>query len=240
MGISKLLGIVTVLLPVAFAAEDTPAWVREAAGITPPKYDAKVPAVVLLNEQHVVVDQSGRRTCTTRRAVRILSREGREAARGAEVYVTGTGKVREMRGWMIPPSGETRRYGKDKIADVGLVENDVYNDYRERVILAAQDADPGSVFAFEAVSEDKSIFTQWLWEFQDRLPALSSRFVLTLPAGWRAETVTFNAKTVRPMVTEGTYTWELKNLPFLDPEPASPEISALAPWLGVSFIAPDG
>jgi len=57
------------------------------------------------------------------------------------------------------------------IADIALVENDVYNDYRERVILAAQDADPGSVFAYEAVSEDKSIFTQWLWEFQDRLPA---------------------------------------------------------------------
>ena len=32
----------------------------------------------------------------------------------------------------------------------------------------------------------------------------------------------------------------MKNLPFLEPEPASPEISALAPWLGVSFIAPDG
>ena len=69
-----------------------------------------------------------------------------------------------------------------------------------RVIHAAQDADPGSVFAFEAVSEDKSIFTQWLWEFQDRLPALTSRFVLTLPAGWLAETVTFNAETVRPNV----------------------------------------
>jgi hypothetical protein len=240
MRITRLPLIATLVLAVAAAAEDTPAWVREAAGISPPKYDAKVPAVVLLNEQHVVVDHSGRRTCTTRRAVRILSREGREAARAAEVYVTGTGKVREMRGWMIAPSGETKRYGKDKIADIGLIENDVYNDYRERVILAAQDADPGSVFAFEAVSEDKSIFTQWLWEFQDRLPALSSRFVLTLPAGWRAETVTFNAETVRPLVTEGTYSWELKNLPFLEPEPASPEISALAPWLGVSFIAPDG
>src|SRR6266849_696221 len=240
MRISKLLPIAIVLLHMASAADDTPNWVREAAGFTPPKFDAKVPAVVLLNEQHVVVDQSGRRTCTTRRAVRILSREGREVARAAEVYVTGTGKVRDRRGWIITPSGATRRYGKDKTADVGLVENDVYNDYRERVILAAQDADPGSVFAFEAVSEDKSIFTQWLWEFQDRLPALTSRFVLSLPAGWRAETVTFNAETVRPLITEGTYTWELKNLPFLEREPASPEIGALAPWLGVSFIAPDG
>lgn len=240
MSILKFLLIAILLLSAVSAADDTPTWVRDTAAIAPPKYEAKVPVVVLLNEQHVAVDQSGRRICTTRRAVRILSREGREFARGGEVYLTGTGKVRELRAWLVTPSGETRRYGKDKTADVGLVENDVYNEYRERVILAAQDADPGSVFAFEAVSEDKSIFTQWLWEFQDRLPVLTSRFMLSLPAGWRAETVTFNAEAVRPLVTEGTYTWELKNLPFLDREPASPEVSALAPWLGVSFIAPDG
>jgi len=189
MSILKFLLIAILFLSAVSAADDTPTWVRDTAAIAPPKYEAKVPVVVLLNEQHVAVDQSGRRICTTRRAVRILSREGREFARGGEVYLTGTGKVRELRAWLVTPSGETRRYGKDKTADVGLVENDVYNEYRERVILAAQDADPGSVFAFEAVSEDKSIFTQWLWEFQDRLPVLTSRFVLSLPAGWRAETV---------------------------------------------------
>ena len=222
------------------AAEDAPAWVREAAALAAPKYDGKVPAVILLNEQHVVVDDNGRRTCTTRRVVRVLSREGREFARASEVYLNGTGKIREMRGWLVPPSGEIRRYGKDKTADVGLVADDVYNEYRSRLILAADDADPGSVFAYEGISEDKSIFTQWLWEFQDRLPVLSSRFVLTLPTGWRAETVTFNAETVEPRVTEGSYTWELKNLPFLELEPASPELSAIAPWLGVSFISPNG
>src|SRR5437879_13815705 len=42
------------------------------------------------------------------------------------------------------------------------------------------------------------------------------------------------------MVTEGTYTCELKNLPFLEFEPASPDFSTLAPWLGVSFIPPIG
>src|SRR2546430_7900674 len=170
------------------AADAAQTWVRDAAAIAIPKYDAKVPAVVLLNEQHLTVDDNGRRTCTTRRAVRVLSRDGREYARAAEIYLTGTGKVRELRGWLVPPSGEIRRYGKDKTADIALVENDVYNDYRVRAILAEHDADPGSVFAYEAISEDKSIFTQWLWEFQDRLPALRSRFVLSLPGGWRAET----------------------------------------------------
>jgi len=44
------------------------------------------------------------------------------------------------------------------------------------------------------------------------------RFVLSLPGSWRAETFTFNADTVKPMVTEGTYTWELKKIcHFLNP-----------------------
>src|SRR4026207_1501078 len=80
------------------AAEDAPAWVREAAALAAPKYDGKVPAVILLNEQHVVADDNGRRTCTTRRVVRVLSREGREFARASEVYLNGTGKIRQLRG----------------------------------------------------------------------------------------------------------------------------------------------
>jgi len=73
-------------------------------------------------------------------------------------------------------------YGKDKTAEVALIENDA-TIYRERVIVTAQDA-PGSVFAYEAVPEDKSIFTQWLWKFQDRLPALTSAlFSRCPPAG---------------------------------------------------------
>ena len=76
---ARIFALASVLtLPPLVSADDTPSWVREAAALVTPKYDAKVPAVVLLNEQHLAVDDNGRRTCTTRRAIRILSREGRE------------------------------------------------------------------------------------------------------------------------------------------------------------------
>ncbi|MBV8819331.1 MAG: DUF3857 domain-containing protein [Acidobacteriaceae bacterium] len=220
------------------AAEDTPQWVRDAAAVPVPKYEAKVPGVVILSEQTVNVDESGRRLITTRYAYRPLTREGKRRAHALEAYVKDTGKVRELRGWLVMKSGEVKKYGKDKAIDVAYSDSDVYNEYRARVIDAASDTDLDSLFAYEAVSEDKSIFTQLLWAFQDSLPVLNSRFTLALPQGWTADAVTFNAQPVSPSVSGSSYNWELRNLPFIDAEPHGPNVSGIAPRIGVTFHPP--
>src|SRR5262249_17930527 len=118
--------------------------------------------------------------------------------------------------------------------------NDVYNEVRVRAILASRSADVGAVFGFESSAEDRSVFTQFEWHFQDNLPALSSRFTLALPAGWRAEGITYNHAEIPPVVSGSTYSWQLRDLPFIDDEEASPRITSLAPRLAVSFFAPVG
>ena len=223
-----------------WAADEAPEWARDAAAATAPKYEPKVPGVRLLDEQQVTIDDSGKRTIVTRQVYRPLSAEGRREALAIEAYLNGTGKVKEMQAWLIMPSGKVKRYGKDKIIDTAMPGDEVYNDIRYRLISAADEADPGTAFAYEAVSEDKSIFTQFEFEFQDRLPALVSRFVLTLPAGWRADSFTFNAAEVKPVVSGSTYTWEMRNLPFIDEEPEAPRVSSLAPRLGVSYFPQAG
>jgi hypothetical protein len=233
--VTRVLLLLILAIPVARAADDTPQWVRDAAAMPIPKYDAKVPGVVLLNEQTVAVDETGRRVTTTRYAYHPLSREGKRAARAEETYLKETGKVRDLRAWLVMKNGEVKKYGKDKVIDAAFSDSDVYNEYRARLIDGSTDTDTDSVFAYEAVSEDKSIFTQCLWEFQSRLPVLLSRFTLSLPSGWTADSVTFNAPPVAP---SGSYTWELRNLPFIDPEPLSPNVSGLAPRLGVTFHPP--
>src|SRR5579884_3503595 len=220
----------------AVAGDEAPEWAREAAATTPPAYDTKVPGVHLLHEQQVTVDESGKRTIVTREVWRPLTAAGRKEAMAVESYINGTGKVKELQAWLLMPAGKVRKYGKDKVLDLGMAQDDVYDDYRYRMISATDDADPGTVFVYEAVSEDKSIFTQFEFEFQDRMPALLSRFVLNVPPGWRAEAVTFNADPVKPVIAGSTYTWELRNLPFIEHEPESPNVSSLAPRLGVSFF----
>jgi transglutaminase-like putative cysteine protease len=220
----------------AFAGDDVPAWLQQAATVTVPAYDKTVPAVVLVNEQRLSVSEDGRVVTTRMYAVRILNREGRDEAVAREIYQTDTGKVRELQGWLLRPTGPAKHYGKDQVVDIALATDDVYNEYRARAIFAETDADAGCVFGYQVVSEDRSIFSQTEWEFQDSLPALISRITLALPGGWRSTSVTFNHDNVAPTEAGTTYTWELRNLPPIPREPLSPAVTNLAPRLAISYF----
>jgi transglutaminase-like putative cysteine protease len=220
----------------AFAGDDVPQWLQQAAAITPPAYDKDVPAVVLLNDQKITVSEDGHVVRTRTFAVRILNREGRGEAIAREVYQTDTGKVRDLQAWLIRSNAPVKHYGKDQIVDIALSTDDVYNEYRVKAIVAEGDADSGQVFGYQLVSEDRSIFSQFEWEFQDRVPALVSRVTLALPNGWRATSVTFNHENVSPSVAGSSYAWELRDLRPIPPEPLSPPVSQLAPRLAISYF----
>src|SRR5260370_4765962 len=136
------------------------------------------------------------------------------------------------------PGGESKKYGKEKVVELTTDKEELYNDYRIKAIFAGDDANPGSVYGFETTGEDHSVFTQFDWDFQDRNPALRSRFTLNLPAGWHAEGTTFNHARVEPVTSGSEYSWELKDLPFIEHEPASPRYAALVPRLAVSVFPP--
>ena len=117
----------------------------------------------------------------------------------------------------------------------------MYNEARIKRISAADDVDgPGAVFGYQVVSEERTVFTQSDWNFQFQLPTLVSRYTLTLPAGWRARGLLFNHKGVEPTLSGSTYTWELRNLPYIEDEPDSPSVDNLVPRLAVSFLPGDG
>ncbi|MDT5156706.1 MAG: hypothetical protein QOH51_1063 [Acidobacteriota bacterium] len=222
------------------SSDDVPAWLKQAATATAPTYDKRVPAVVLYSERSVNVADDGRIVTTVNYAVRVLTREGREEAYAAALYHTDAGKVRELKAWLLRPDGSIKKYGKDETLDLALSPDDVYDEARVRAISARGDVElPGTVFGYESVTEERTIFTQDNWDFQHNLPTLLSRYSLTLPAGWRASGVVFNHDKVEPAVAGTTYAWELKNLPFIEDEPNSPTMSSLSPRLAVSFYPPD-
>ena len=221
-------------------AADPPPWLKEAAQTVAPAMDPTMPAVTLLHEERVTVEDDGRVLTATRHATRILTRAGRSAAEAVELYRTDTGRVRDLRGWLIPPSGSAREYGRGDTADMALVDNDMYNEVRLKRIEASGEAEPRSVFGYESLSEDRAIFTQFEFHFQQTLPSMLSRFIVSVPNGWRVESVTFNHAPVQPVVTGSTYTWQLENLPHVDYEPASPELTSLVARIAVSLFPPEG
>ncbi len=218
------------------AADQAPSWLTEIAARETPAYEEVVSAVVLLEEEKATVSPDGIVTTTVRKAVKVLTRAGRSEAAANTVYSTDSSKVRRLEAWTIYPSGQVKKYGKKDVADLSLAENDVYNEVRLRRITGAGDADPGAVFGYESVVEDRSIFTQFSYRFQDDLPALTSRFVLEMPPGWTAKAVTFNADPIEPSTDGSQYVWQLDGLAPIVDEAASPRLTSLAPRIAVSYF----
>ncbi len=220
-------------------AEEAPAWMRTPAGEAS-TYGRSVPAVWLLRERVANVSEDGRLTVTERGAVRIFTKEGRGWAHARCFYLTEGSQMQKMAGWLIRPSGQVMSLGRKHVLDLSAAPNDVYNEVRMRVVRAAEDAEPGAVFGYEWTRQDRSVFTQLDWFFQDRLPVLVARFSLTLPPGWRAEARTFNHAPIEGSGSGPTRTWELRGLPWIEEEPASPPLSHLVPRLAVSWFPPAG
>ena len=165
----------------ARAGDEAPAWLRAVASTATAAYSKNVPAVVLLAEREVRVEDDGKVTTTERRAVKVLSNEGRGEASAGVSYLTDVGKVRDMRAWIIRPSGAVKKFGKDDALDLAGAPNDVFNEVRFRMISARDEAEVGAIFGCEWTTEDRSVFTQFDWQFQERLPALVSRCTVSLP-----------------------------------------------------------
>jgi hypothetical protein len=230
--------LLLLLANAVMSAKDIPAWVREA-GQQPVKsdYPAKVTRVALLQEERLAVDADGKRVMTERRATRILRSSPRAPIAWRE-YNTKAGRIRDFRAWLLLPSGKEIEYAKDRVLDVAITNDKTpYDEERAKMIECDPDAPPGSVFAYEAIEEEATIFTTHPYLFQESDPVLLSRFVLSLPAGWEARGTVFNHADVQPKVDGNTFTWELRDLPWIsDDEEYSPRFFAVAPRLGVTYF----
>lgn len=231
--------IAVTAFPVLAVGDEAPPWLQQAAALKVPVYDKKVSTVVLVDESTMTVGEDGRVVTVSSYAVRILNQDGRKSAVARVGYQTDTGKVRDFRAWLIRPGGSTKIYGKDQIVDEADL-NDVYEESRSKKIVARDDAEPGSVFGFQVTTEVRPFFNQTMWFFQDTDPVLSSKLTLVLPAGWRASGITFNHAKIEPTISGNSYTWELRDIPPIAFEPASPSMFSLVARLAVSYSPTEG
>jgi transglutaminase-like putative cysteine protease len=224
----------------ASPGDEAPNWLRQAASQKLPTYDRTVSAVVLVDESTVTVAEDGRVTTQYSYAVRILSREGRESAVAQEGYATDTGKVKEMRAWLIQPSGQIKSYDSDDVIDEAVALNDVYNESRVKKISAVNDVQPGAVFGYQTVSESRPFFHEAVWYFQTGEPVISSKLTLVLPPGWQVKSTIFNHGNLQPQINGASQTWELRDLPPIQDEPNSPSLRNIAPRIAIKYFPGEG
>jgi hypothetical protein len=229
---------VSLLTPAVALADDPPAWLRQAASVSVPTYEKDTPAVAVLDEQQVSLGSDGKLVTTENFAVRVLTREGKKFAIARAFYLTSSGKIRDIKAWVIRPDGTSKNYDKKSILDLISDPDDVYNEYRMKIIDASDDVDSGYVFGYTVVSEDTPLFYQDVWGFQSSIPTIVSRYSLMLPTGWKASSITFNTGEITPRVSGSTYTWEMNNLPSIPDEPMSPSVMNMAARIAVNY-SPD-
>jgi transglutaminase-like putative cysteine protease len=223
----------------ARAADEAPAWVKQAASITA-TFEPSVPAATLLDDRLVTVHGSGLTTTVERSVIRVLTLEGRRAAYGTARYLTDAEGVTSFEAWHLRPGAQWKRYKKEQIVDMTAAPNDVYNESRVQLISGVDDVEPGSVFAYEWTLKSRSTFAQFEWPFQGRNPSVLSRFSIVLPEGWRAEGVMFNHPPLPPTVTGDRTSWQMRDLPYIPDEPGGPAVTNVAPLLAVSTFPPAG
>lgn len=222
------------------AGSEAPKWLQDAARTPTPSDVGRAPAVELLRETSVEADAAGNITTLTRRALRILTSEGRDEAIAAETYIAGSGDVRELSAWVLDPSGKCKIFGKKETLELAAADNDVYGETRVKAIHAGGDAVVGSVFGWESLTAEKAFCAQLRWAAQDRLPVVVARLTLTTPQGWSVRPAIFNHDRIDPRVEPPATTWTFQSLPYLEAEVASPPVSSLAPWIAVSVVPPSG
>lgn len=236
-----LAAVVLYAAPFAFSKpkeKPAPSWVTESATRATPVYSGRVPAAVLLNEQKVTIDPLGTMTTVTRRAVKILTHDGKQEAEVVVPYEKGD-EIRDLRAWLVAPGGYVKTFEKGDVQDLGMYSDDLYNDFRLRRIKAVN-AELGSVFVYESEVQQKPTEAQDRFAFQDDLPSLESRYTITAPAGWAISGRVLNHAAVEPLVDGNTYTWLLKDLPFREREPFAPRLYGTGPLLAIDFQPPAG
>lgn len=221
-------------------ADDAPLWLKQASSAQVPTYDKDISAVVLHDEQQITLGSDGKLTTVSNYAVKLLVREGKSYAIARAVYLVSSGNVRNIEGWLIRPNGTTRNYDKKNVIDVIADPEDIYNEYRLKVIDASDEADMGYIFGYTVTTEERPLFYHDSWTFQDNLPTIMSRYTLNLPSGWKATSKAFNsAAAISPQVNGTSYTWQMNNLAPIKNEPLSPSIRNLAPRVNINYSPDD-
>jgi hypothetical protein len=221
-----------------FGTAPVPDWVKSAAAQKLPVFPGTPKAVVLLDETTYTVGSDGRAVEHVRRVVKILRPQGREYGYPV-VWFDKDSKVLSMRVWSIDPAGHEYTLKDEDIREIGLQGDggELYSDTRAKV-ADPPGRDPGGVIAYEYERRERPYLAETNWGFQDELPRIQQRFLLSLPAGFTYTTSWAHHPKVDGRDLENhSYLWEMNDVPAIDLEhvPMSPGGGALAARMTVHY-----
>jgi hypothetical protein len=217
------------------ACAGTPDWLRNLAQQPQKKYADDANAVVLLDEQEIIVRDAGDMVIHGRVAYRILRPEGKHFA-DFRLHFDNETRINSFHGWSITAKGQEYEAKDKDTFETGLSSYEIFSDIKfKRMILPG--ADVGTVVGFEFEQKHRPFLFQDFWEFQDEIPVELSRYVLRLPPGWEYRASWINHPEQNPVEQNGAYIWETRDVPRIEREYHRPPDRALAGTMIVTFFS---
>jgi len=214
---------------------EVPEWLRSLAHQTPKTYASDANAVVLFDDQETTVNDKGEILEHGRIAYRILRPEGRDYAT-FEIGYSNETKVNFIRGWSITSKGQEYE-AKDKDSfERSISTYEVYSDDKEKMLHVSGD-DVGTVVGFEFERKNRPYVFEDEWVFQRGIPVERSRYTLRLPASWEMNPHWVNHAELQPSILNGSYVWEITDVPRIEREYNQPPQGSLAGRMIVAFFS---
>jgi len=232
---SLSLGVITVR-----ARPTAPDWMTAAAAKPATLPYGHAHSALLLDEDVVDIGHDGTFTHHLRVVLRVLTADGRSAAKATLGYNADTHRIKSFHAWLLRPTGDVLEYGKKETIETAAYGTgyELYGKGFRRTISADDDAESGAVFAYEAIYEEHSTISQLEWFFSGDVPVEVSRLTLRLADGWTVQEHTFNHAPLVPVVVGKDFTWEMRSVAPTRQEPAAPEPAAVQSWLAVDLRPP--
>lgn len=226
--------LVAGLWPVKSAAS-TPDWLRSLAQQPAKHYADDVNAVELLDDQQTIVRDNGEIVTHARLAYRILRPEGKDYA-NLELSYDGETKINYIHGWSVTTKGQEYET-KDKDAfERSASTFEVFSDVKEKILILPG-ADVGTVVGFEYERKERPYIFDSRWSFQNVIPVEKARYELQMPRSWEFKANWENHPQLEPTIQNGSYIWELSDLPRIESESNEPPYRALAGHMTVTFFS---
>ena len=199
-----------------------PAWLLNVAKTDSVLLPHDAPAVVLLDETLVMIQNDGRETTRHRCAIRILNQSGRQFAEGEVGYLEKEDDVSSTDAWVVRAGKAVAPKEKPKwIDESAAAAGEIFSEYRRRVVSYSDFALNDDVFGYETIVEGNLNFPQLSNSWESVLPVMRESYALQLPHGWTMQAVVNGplAPVLRTATGLQSWTWELIDRPYRPDEP---------------------
>jgi hypothetical protein len=186
-------------------AATMPDWVPLQFDATTAARHATDDAVVLLDHHRCEVLPDGGRTCVRRFAVKVLTRDGEDAAR-VDLHRSSFVRYSKVKGWVMRPSGRVETFDEED-GTLRSLGNVMELDDTELLSLAPPDAVPGTVFAVQYRYECASDWPQDLLQVQGAWPVDVFQVDVETRRGWRVLSTVGEGRNPGPAGESAGGTW---------------------------------